>query len=313
VLAPETLGQLPLSYLVPAVDGTYLGAGVGAAGDLVNLVVTAEEPASPFGPMWPAGGGGGLDFANAANPPSGVKLLGADAAARAEEVWMFQDALALDKKVPASAADHLWDNGGFLDIRGISINEFKALGPIVNPTRPPNDYEPFATSIANDIGNLVKPAQGRRVVEFGLTSDDLAFWSGGKTFDAGEERSRTAVRKNSGLGINNPQILINLPQVYLNNRDLVFGSWKGSRFLGQTVEYHPDYWTVRDFVWKPPGDTRIHAPIVLWHELGHAWGVRRGASIRAGETNPDAIRWENLARIMRYEALGRTNAPRIRE
>jgi hypothetical protein len=73
VFGPGALSQLHLSYLVPAIDGTYLGAGVppsgpagaaaarGAAaataeaGALVAIAVTSEEPASPFTP-WSAGG-----------------------------------------------------------------------------------------------------------------------------------------------------------------------------------------------------------------------------------------------------------------
>jgi hypothetical protein len=84
VFAPEPLGQLQLSYLVPASDGTYLGVGAGAsdlaraaaarsdaagtaeAGALMAFVVPSEEPASPFGADWPIGGGGTED-AHAAN------------------------------------------------------------------------------------------------------------------------------------------------------------------------------------------------------------------------------------------------------
>ncbi|HEY3382886.1 MAG TPA: hypothetical protein VGK32_14010, partial [Vicinamibacterales bacterium] len=66
VLAPGPLGQMRLSYLVPATDGTYLGGGAGAGtnGDLVNITVTSEEPASPFAP-WSAGGNPAYAFAAA--------------------------------------------------------------------------------------------------------------------------------------------------------------------------------------------------------------------------------------------------------
>ena len=82
VFGPGALSQLHLSYLVPAIDGTYLGAGVppsgpagaaaarGAAaataeaGALVAIAVTSEEPASPFTP-WSAGGNPAHAFAAA--------------------------------------------------------------------------------------------------------------------------------------------------------------------------------------------------------------------------------------------------------
>ena len=85
VFGPGALSQLHLSYLVPAADGTYLGAGMppsgpagaaaarGAAADtveagaLMNFVVPSEEPASPLGSPWPTAGGN-AEAAFAENP-----------------------------------------------------------------------------------------------------------------------------------------------------------------------------------------------------------------------------------------------------
>jgi Glucodextranase, domain B len=83
VSGPGPLGQLHLSYLVPAIDGTYLGVGAATsslarsastsgnatgsagAGDLMDIGVPSEEPASAFGAEWPTAGGG-LDHSDAA-------------------------------------------------------------------------------------------------------------------------------------------------------------------------------------------------------------------------------------------------------
>jgi hypothetical protein len=65
VFGPEPLGQLHLSYLVPALDGTYLGAG-GADG-LIDIALTSSEPVSLFGSAWLTAGGD-LDGAFGAPP-----------------------------------------------------------------------------------------------------------------------------------------------------------------------------------------------------------------------------------------------------
>jgi hypothetical protein len=50
VLWPGAFSQTHLWYLVPASDGTHLGAGLAAATvGLVNITLTSEYPVSPFG------------------------------------------------------------------------------------------------------------------------------------------------------------------------------------------------------------------------------------------------------------------------
>jgi hypothetical protein len=220
-------------------------ASVDDADALVNIAVTSGEPVSPFGPVWPAGGGGGLDHANAANPPSGVKLLG-DVETRAREVWVFQDALLQDPEVPRNAGDYLWDNDGFLDIKEVSIDQFKGLGTLVRELVIPRDTPvaetqivPIRTSVANDIGNLVRPAKGRLVVEFGLTENGLGRWGGARTLAPGETASRIA----SGLGSGNPQVQVNLSELRANNLYWITSTFSRARFYGQSADTSPN-WTV---------------------------------------------------------------------
>jgi hypothetical protein len=189
VFASGPLGQLHLSYLVPASDGTYLGVGAptsglaaaaaarGAAADtaeagaLMAFTVPSEEPVSPFGAEWTTAGGG-VNYAQAAPAPSGIKLLGDDAARRAQ-VRMFQDALAQDESVPIGAQQRLWDNQGYLDIKG-DIGTFRNLGRRVraaDANLPSGTRFPVETSIAMDIANLAKPGTAGRIIEFGVTAD----------------------------------------------------------------------------------------------------------------------------------------------
>jgi hypothetical protein len=50
VLWFEAFSQLHDWYLVPASDGTHLGAGLAAATvGLVNITLTSQHPESPFG------------------------------------------------------------------------------------------------------------------------------------------------------------------------------------------------------------------------------------------------------------------------
>ena len=106
VLAPGPIGDLHLSYLVPAVDGTYLGVGAAAgasaarnaststdiAGALMGLTVPSEEPASPFGPPCPVDGGG-TDNAHAENARTPLRVVEDAVSARDFSFSLLKDAL----------------------------------------------------------------------------------------------------------------------------------------------------------------------------------------------------------------------------
>jgi hypothetical protein len=143
VSAPGPLGQLRLSYLVPAVDGTYLGVGAAGAtaargastgtdtaGALMGIAVPSEEPASPFGPPCPMDGGG-TDNAHAENPPSAITLLGGDGD-RGRLLWMLKDALDRDRVARPGASSRVTEDGrGFVRLGG-SLSGFRAFGPMAN-------------------------------------------------------------------------------------------------------------------------------------------------------------------------------------
>ena len=298
-------------------DGQWIG-GIGEDGYGGTVLANGEE-AFPDGNQTPQA---------VTKAPWGVRLLG-DAATRTKLLWFFQDALKQDPNMEPSAPSRLFvDGNGFLRISG-DIGQFKGLVPPQSPPAvqwPPSDIPPppakpptlpfpTGTSIANDIGNLVVRGE-RPVIEVGLTQASLYKAGGAYTFDrgivTGPELEGSPVRQESGYGAGGPQILMNLGQLALSNATMTargFGTFSYSRFAGQKESTE---WTVKDFVWDLNDSQGTHPPLVLWHELGHAWGASNGRSISAGDTWGEAVGWENLVRFKRYGAFGPTNAPRIK-
>ena len=134
-----------------------------------------------------------------------------------------------------------------------------------------------------DLANLV---QHKNVVEFGLTSQNLAQFGGAVTYEKGE------------VGNANIRVLVNRDQMDITNRNLSPNSILGmSRWEGQSQRPR---WNVNDFT---PG-------IAAWHEFGHAWGFINGRPGSA--TNPEALQRENRTREQMYGPLGPRNARRTR-
>lgn len=136
---------------------------------------------------------------------------------------------------------------------------------------------------AKDMANLVGH---KNVVEFGLTSQNLAKFGGAVTFEKGE------------AGNQNIRVLVNPDQMDITNRNLSPSTILGmSRWEGQDVRPR---WNVNDFT---PG-------VAAWHEFGHAWGFINGRP--GSQTNAEALQWENRMRQQVYGPLGPRNAPRKR-
>ena len=136
---------------------------------------------------------------------------------------------------------------------------------------------------AQNLANLV---QHKRVVEFGLTSQNLARFGGAVTFEPGE------------AGNQNSRVLVNPNQINITNYNLSPNSVLGaSRWEGQNLR---PSWVVRNF----------NPEISTWHELGHAWGYINGRPM--SQTNAEALGWENQMRERFYGPLGPYNARRIR-
>jgi hypothetical protein len=146
---------------------------------------------------------------------------------------------------------------------------------------------------AGDFGKMGDAAQGlaslvqhNRVVEFGLTSQNLARFGGAVTYEPGE------------AGNPNTRVLANPGQMDITNYNLSPNSVLGaSRWEGQNLR---PSWIVRNF----------NPEIAAWHEFGHAWGYINGRPM--SQTNAEALRWENQMRQRFYGPLGPYNARRIR-
>ncbi len=145
------------------------------------------------------------------------------------------------------------------------------------------------SSAAHDLGSVV---QDKNVVEFGLTSRNLAEWGGAVTFEKGEAAKY-------GMPANqNVQVLVNPAQMDIANRRLETPNILGAaRFEGQFNQSPP--WHIYDYT----------TGIAAFHEFGHAWGFIHGQT--GGQTNKNAIDWENRLREQLYGPLGRYNARRI--
>jgi RHS repeat-associated protein len=145
------------------------------------------------------------------------------------------------------------------------------------------------SNASHDLANLV---QDKNVVEFGLTSQNLARWGGAVTFEKGEAAKY-------GMPANeNVRVLVNPAQMDIANERLTTPNLLGaSRWPGQDAS---PPWHIYDY------DTGI----ATFHEFGHAWGFIHG---RVGEqTNREALDWENRVREQLYGPLGPRNAPRIK-
>ncbi len=156
------------------------------------------------------------------------------------------------------------------------------------------DSTRYFVGIRGDVGDFTRSggsAQGlanlvahTSVVEFGLTSQNLARWGGAATFEPGEAGDNV-----------NTRVLVNPGQMGLLNSRLSTNTLLGaSRFDGGGA------WRVNPFT----------VEVAAWHEFGHAWGVINGRSMRG--TNPEALQWENQMRAFLYGPLGPSNARRVR-
>ena len=136
---------------------------------------------------------------------------------------------------------------------------------------------------AKDLGNLVGH---KSVVEFGLTSQNLANFGGAVTYEKGEK------------GNQNVRVLVNPDQMDITNRNLSPGTILGaSRWEGQGVR---PKWNVNAFT----------SGVAAWHEFGHAWGFMNGRP--GSQTNTESLEWENRMRQQVYGPLGPRNAKRVR-
>jgi RHS repeat-associated protein len=144
------------------------------------------------------------------------------------------------------------------------------------------------SSAAHDLANVV---QDKNVVEFGLTSRNLAQWGGAVTFEKGEAAQY-------GMPANqNVQVLVNPGQMDIANQRLMTPNLLGAaRFEGQ---FQSPPWHIYDYT----------TGLATFHEFGHAWGFIHGQI--GGQTNKSALDWENRQRELLYGPLGRYNARRI--
>jgi RHS repeat-associated protein len=139
--------------------------------------------------------------------------------------------------------------------------------------------------LSSTAGGLASLIGDKRVVEFGLTSNDLSRQGGAVTYEPGEVENQ------------NVRVLINPNQVDVANRVLNPNSLLGATRFGGW-DQNPR-WVINPFT----------AEINTWHEFGHAWGFIHGKPM--SETSPDALRWENRMRQMTYGPIGPSNAPRV--
>ena len=110
-----------------------------------------------------------------------------------------------------------------------------------------------------------------------------------------------------GYDTNGPQVILNQTQLLPGTPNPIYDHRHQAEVPGQLAT---PPWDIKPFVFQPPFDPQVHIPIILWHELGHAWGVRRGGRISDGDTWQEAVGWENLMRFTMYGSLGPENAPR---
>ncbi len=196
-----------------------------------------------------------------------IELLG-DEEARKKELALLQKSLGNDKAASRVYINEVKEGDTtryFVGIKG-DVGSFMKMG-----------------DTSHDLANLV---EHKNVVEFGLTSQNLAQFGGAVTYEKGE------------VGNANIRVLVNPDQMDITNRNLSPSSILGmSRWEGQ--DRRPR-WNVNDFT---PG-------VAAWHEFGHAWGFINGRPGSA--TNPEALEWENRMREQLYGPLGPRNARRIR-
>jgi hypothetical protein len=293
VLAPGPLGQMRLSNLVPATDGTYLGGGAGgaSAGELVNVAVTSEEPVSPLGAEWPEGAGS-RQSAYSASPLSALRVIAdvGDNESRALAFAALKDALVQDPAGSIAASKLSMTKDGYVQVN-TTIGDFKRSG-----------------TIARNLGDLMnRLALDTRVLEFGFTNDDLGHWGGARSVPPGLPAGSTP------CSAYRPCVRMNLENLKSSNREFTIDTSIGAigqrslRFEGQ--DQNPA-WQVRDFI-SGSGET-LHLPVAMWHEFGHEWGAIHGRRIDTSETDKEAIDWENVMRLARYRSCGQYNARRIR-
>src|SRR5262249_31727673 len=142
---------------------------------------------------------------------------------------------------------------------------------------------------AKDLGNLV---QDKRVVEFGLTNQNLSRFGGAATFGIGEYKAADGSRNQ------NIRVLVNPDEVDDTASFFCCTALGQTRFAGQGA--------------NPPWDIRpLTTGITIWHEFGHAWAGMHGNSREIGpETFDEAHAWENRMREQVYGPIGPNNAPR---
>ncbi len=136
---------------------------------------------------------------------------------------------------------------------------------------------------SHDLANLV---ENKKVVEFGLTSQDLSEYGGAATFEPGK------------IGNENVRVLVNPNQMSIANSRLSPNTVLGyKKWEGQDES---PAWTVRP----------VTSGVAAWHEFGHSWGFINGRT-NFKLTNKEAIDWENRMRQQLYGPFGPNNAPRI--
>ena len=148
------------------------------------------------------------------------------------------------------------------------------------------DAEDFTSGkLGANVQEFGKLVEDKRIVEFGLTNEDLSLYGGAATFDTGEH------------GNQHPRVLVNPDQaVSLASERTMLTFLNRSKFAGQWNTSPP--WIVQPFT----------LPMVAWHEMGHGW-----AKVHGEVNDQEGPKWENRVREQLYGPLGPKNAPRDRD